>query len=286
MKDSGEFLSQIKDKWEEILGEDKVWGDSIVINPVTIDTALNRFNYYNGTVSENPNAMKSFIEAYKEAYKKLKTEGKTIERLKEKFEELGKDGYSYLTGDDYTEFGGKYYDPKSEKEKDAKNIAGFNTPKFNETSNLYIQNSPIRKGASCGDIEHKNSNGVDPCTLEKYASDDKYRVVQNVDEKDKDGKPVTTRTVVNSYYLDVQKVDGKSVTTKKVIGSISYTAALSVRYCEITVNNVYCDGTISVLESQLPGFENSAAVTVKTIILQRLCENELKKRRLRISCAH
>mgnify|MGYP000325141051 CR=1 FL=1 len=70
-------------------------------------------------VSENPNAMKSFIEAYKEAYKKLKTEGKTIERLKEKFEELGKDGYSYLTGDDYTEFGGKYYDPKSEKEKDA-----------------------------------------------------------------------------------------------------------------------------------------------------------------------
>lgn len=278
LKDSGEFLSQIKDKWEEILGEDKVWGDSIVINPVTIDTALNRFNYYNGTVSENPNAMKSFIEAYKEAYKKLKTEGKTIERLKEKFEELGKDGYSYLTGDDYTEFGGKYYDPKSEKEKDAKNIAGFNTPKFNETSNLYIQNSPIRKGASCGDIEHKNSNGVDPCTLEKYASDDKYRVVQNVDEKDKDGKPVTTRTVVNSYYLDVQKVDGKSVTTKKVIGSISYTAALSVRYCEITVNNVYCDGTISVLESQLPGFENSAAVTVKNnYFCSDSVKNELKK---------
>lgn len=278
LKDSGAFLSQIKDKWEEILGSDKEWGASIVINPVTIDTALNRFNYNNGTVSENPNAMKSFIEAYKEAYKKLKTEGKTIERLKEKFEELGKDGYSYLTGDDYTEFGGKYYDPKSEKEKDAKNIAGFNTPEFNETSNLYIQNSPIRKGASCGDIEHKNSNGVDPCTLEKYASDDKYRVVQNVDEKDKDGKPVTTRTVVNSYYLDVQKVDGKSVTTKKVIGSISYTAALSVRYCEITVNNVYCDGTISVLESQLPGFENSAAVTVKNnYFCSDSVKNELKK---------
>lgn len=128
MKDSGEFLSQIKDKWEEILGEDKVWGDSIVINPVTIDTALNRFNYYNGTVSENPNAMKSFIEAYKEAYKKLKTEGKTIERLKEKFEELGKDGYSYLTGDDYTEFGGKYYDPKSEKKKTPKTLQGLTRP--------------------------------------------------------------------------------------------------------------------------------------------------------------
>lgn len=284
LKDSGAFLSQIKDKWEEILGEDKEWGDSIVINPVTIDTALNRFNYYNGTLSENPNAMKSFIEAYKEAYKKLKTEGKTIERLKEKFEELGKDGYSYLTGDDYTEFGGKYYDPKSEKEKDAKNIAGFNTPKFNETSNLYIQNSPIRKGTSCGDIEHKNSNNIDPCTLEKYASEDKYRVVQNVDEKDKDGKPVTTRTVVNSYYLDVQKVDDKSVTTKKVIGSISYTAALTVRYCTITVNNVFCDGTISVLSSDIGdekekvNFINSAAVIVKNnYFCSDSVKNELKK---------
>ncbi|MDY6210740.1 MAG: hypothetical protein SPH71_06795 [Eubacteriales bacterium] len=284
LKDSGAFLSQIKDKWEEILGEDEEWGDSIVINPVTIDTALNRFNYNNGTVSENPNAMKSFIEAYKEAYKKLKTEGKTIERLKEKFEDLDKDGYSYLTGDDYTEFGGKYYDPKSEKEKDAKNIAGFNTPKFNETSNLYIQNSPIRKGTSCGDIEHKNSNGVDPCTLEKYASEDKYRVVQNVDEKDKDGKPVTTRTVVNSYYLDVQKVDGKSVTTKKVIGSISYTAALSVRYCTITVNDVFCDGTISVLSSDIKdenkkvNFVNSAAVIVKNnYFCSDSVKNELKK---------
>ncbi len=286
LKDSGAFLSQIKDKWEEILGENKEWGDSIVINPVTIDTALNRFNYNNGTLSENPNAMKLFIEAYKdkEAHKKLETEGKTIERLKEKFEELGKDGYSYLTGDDYTEFGGKYYDPKSEKEKDAKNIAGFNTPEFNETSNLYIQNSPIRKGTSCGDIEHKNSNNIDPCTLEKYASEDKYRVVQNVDEKDKDGKPVTTRTVVNSYYLDVQKVDDKSVTTKKVIGSISYTAALTVRYCTITVNNVFCDGTISVLSSDIGdekekvNFINSAAVIVKNnYFCSDSVKNELKK---------
>lgn len=255
LKDSGAFLSQIKDKWEEILGEDKEWGDSIVINPVTIDTALNRFNYNNGTLSENPNAMKSFIEAYKEAYKKLKTEGETIKRLKEKFEELGKDGYSYLLGNDYTQFGnGNGLNGADIKEK---NWYNFRKPEFSETSNLYIQNSPIRKGTSCGDIEHKNSNGVDPCTLEKYASDDKYRVVQNVDEKD------NTRTVV---------------------GGISYTAALSVRYCEITVNNVYCDGTISVLSSDLGDvkekvhFVNSAAVNVKNNYFgSDFVKNELKK---------
>lgn len=264
LKDSGAFLSQIKDKWEEILGEDKEWGDSIVINPVTIDTALNRFNYYNDTLSENPNAMKSFIEAYKEAYKKLKTEGETIKRLKEKFEELGKDGYSYLLGNDYTQFGnGNGLNGADIKEKNNTIWYDFRKPEFSETSNLYIQNSPIRKGTSCGDIEHKNSNGVDPCTLEKYASDDKYRVVENVDEKDKDGKPVTTRTVV---------------------GGISYTAALSVRYCEITVNNVFCDGTISVLSSDLGDvkekvhFVNSAAVNVKNNYFgSDFVKNELKK---------
>lgn len=264
LKDSGAFLKQIKDKWEEILGEDKEWGDSIVINPVTIDTALNRFNYNNGTLSENPNAMKSFIEAYKEAYEKLKTEGKTIERLKEKFEELGKDGYYYLTGGNYTQFGnGNGLNGADIKEKNETKWYDFRKPKFSETSNLYIQNSPIRKGTSCGDIEHKNSNGVDPCTLEKYASDDKYRVVENVDEKDKDGKPVTTRTVV---------------------GGISYTAALSVRYCEITVNNVFCDGTISVLSSDLGDvkekvhFVNSAAVNVKNNYFgSDFVKNELKK---------
>lgn len=264
LKDSGAFLSQIKDKWKEILGEDKEWGDSIVINPVTIDAALNRFNYNNGTVSENPNAMKSFIEAYKEAYKKLKTEGKTIERLKEKFEELGKDGYSYLLGNDYTQFGnGNGLNGADIKEKNETKWYNFRKPEFSATSNLYIQNSPIRKGTSCGDIDHKNSNGVDPCTLEKYASDDKYRVVQNVDEKDKDGKPVTTRTKV---------------------GGISYTAALSVRYCEITVNNVFCDGTISVLSSDLGDvkekvhFVNSAAVNVKNNYFgSDFVKNELKK---------
>lgn len=264
LKDSGAFLSQIKNKWKEILGEDKEWGDSIVINPVTIDTALNRFNYYNGTLSENPNAMKSFIEAYKEAYKKLKTEGKTIERLKEKFEELGKDGYYYLTGGNYTQFGnGNGLNGADIKEKNKTIWYDFRKPEFSETSNLYIQNSPIRKGTSCGDIDHKNSNGVDPCTLEKYASDDKYRVVENVDEKDKDGKPVTTRTKV---------------------GGISYTAALSVRYCEITVNNVFCDGTISVLSSDLGDvkekvhFVNSAAVNVKNNYFgSDFVKNELKK---------
>lgn len=266
LKDSGAFLSQIKNKWKEILGEDKEWGDSIVINPVTIDTALNRFNYYNGTLSENPNAMKSFIEAYKEAYKKLKTEGETIKRLKEKFEELGKDGYSYLLGNDYTQFGsnGNGLNGADIKEKNETKWYNFRKPEFSETSNLYIQNSPIRKGTSCGDIEHKNSNNIDPCTLEKYASEDKYRVVQNVDEKDKDGKPVTTRTKV---------------------GGISYTAALSVRYCEITVNNVYCDGTISVLSSDIGEekekevhFVNSAAITVKNNYFgSDFVKNELKK---------
>lgn len=261
LKDSGAFLKQIKDKWEEILGKDKKWGDSIVINPVTIDTALNRFNYYNGTLSENPKAMKSFIELYKEEYKKLKTKGETIKRLKDKFEELGKDGYSYLLGNDYTQFGnGKNFDGFVEvKENLVTKRYYFSKPKFSETSNLYIQNSPIRKGTSCGDEDHivkKDGEKYDPCTREKYASEDKYRVVENVDEK-KDGKPVTTRTVV---------------------GGISYTAALSVRYCEITVNNVFCDGTISVLESKLPGFENAASVTVKNNYFgSDFVKNELKK---------
>ena len=336
LKDSDEFLSQIKDKWQQITG--KKWGDAFDFGTVKLDVTYGRFDTNElvanpDTLKEKQNfSMDSFIEAYKKAYNESGN-SLSVQRLKNRFEylkyqlnekgnlvddqgnefvidvngNLVRDGkiykiksesdlriveigneknekgkaiinYSFVLGDNYVNFGGKYYDPKSEKEKDAKNIAGFNTPKFNETSNLYIQNSPIRKGTSCGDIEHKNSNNIDPCTLEKYAADDKYRVVQNVDEKDKDGKPVTTRTVVNSYYLDVQKVDGKSVTTKKVIGSISYTAALSVRYCTITVNNVYCDGTISVLESQLPGFENTAAVNVKNNYFgSDFVKNELKK---------
>lgn len=332
LKDSDEFLKQIKDKWRQITG--KKWGDAFDFGTVKLDVTYGRFDTNDlvtnpDTLKEKQNfSMDSFIEAYKKAYNES---GNTlsVQRLKNRFEylkyqlnekgnlvddqgnefvidvngNLVRDGkiykiksesdlriveigneknekgkaiinYSFVLGDNYVNFGGKYYDPKSEKEKDAKNIAGFNTPIFSDTSNLYIQNSPIRKGTSCGDIEHKNSNNIDPCTLEKYASEDKYRVVQNVDEKDKDGKPVTTRTVVNSY--GVQYVNGKPV--KKVIGSISYTAALSVRYCKITVNNVFCDGTISVLESKIPGFENAAAVTVKNNYLcSDSVKNELKK---------
>lgn len=335
LKDSDEFLKQIKDKWQQVTG--KKWGDAFDFGTVKLDVTYGRFDTNDlvanpDTLKEKQNfSMESFIEAYKKAYN---ASGNTlsVQRLKNRFEylkyqlnekgnlvddqgnefvidingnlvcdgkiykimsdsdlkivEIGNEknkkgkaiiNYSFVLGDNYVNFGGKYYDPKSEKEKDAKNIAGFNTPKFNETSNLYIQNSPIRKGTSCGDIEHKNSNNVDPCTLEKYASEDKYRVVQNVDEKDKDGKPVTTRTVVNSYYLDVQKVDG-TVPTKKVIGSISYTAALSVRYCEITVNNVFCDGTISVLSSEVDNYKNAASVTVKNNYFgSDFVKNELKK---------
>lgn len=263
LKDSGAFLSQIKDKWQQVTG--KKWGDAFDFGTVKLDVTLNRF-YTNELVDDDDNTlaeysgnMASFIEAYKQAYGKEKlSNSESIKRLKEKFEELGKDGYSYLLGNDYTQFGnGNNLNGANIKEKNKTKWYDFRKPEFSETSNLYIQNSPIRKGTSCGDIEHKNSNNIDPCTLEKYASDDKYRVVENVDEKDKDGKPVTTRTVV---------------------GGISYTAALSVRYCEITVNNVFCDGTISVLESKLPGFENSAAVNVKNNYFgSDFVKNELKK---------
>lgn len=270
LKDSGAFLSQIKDKWQQVTG--KKWGDAFDFGTVKLDVTLNRF-YTNELVDDDDNTlaeysgnMASFIEAYKQAYGKEKlSNSESIKRLKEKFEELGKDGYYYLTGGNYTQFGnGNGLNGAHIKEKNETKWYNFRKPEFSATSNLYIHNSPIRKGTSCGDIEHKNSNGVDPCTLEKYASDDKYRVVENIDEKDKDGKPVTTRTVV---------------------GGISYTAALSVRYCEITVNNVYCDGTISVLSSDIGEvkekevhFVNSAAVNVKNNYFgSDFVKNELKK---------
>lgn len=271
LKDSGAFLSQIKDKWQQVTG--KKWGDAFDFGTVKLDVTLNRF-YTNELVDDDDNTlaeysgnMASFIEAYKQAYGKEKlSNSESIKRLKEKFEELGKDGYSYLLGNDYTQFGnGNNLNGADIKEKNKTKWYDFRKPEFSETSNLYIQNSPIRKGTSCGDIEHKNSNNIDPCTLEKYASDDKYRVVENVDEKDKDGKPVTTRTKV---------------------GGISYTAALSVRYCEITVNNVFCDGTISVLSSDIGDvkekekvhFVNSAAVNVKNNYFgSDFVKNELKK---------
>lgn len=271
LKDSGAFLSQIKDKWQQVTG--KKWGDAFDFGTVKLDVTYGRFDTNKlvanpDTLKEKQNfSMDSFIAAYKKAYNEQKlSNSESIKRLKEKFEELGKDGYSYLLGNDYTQFGnGNGLNGAHIKEKNKTKWYDFRKPEFSETSNLYIQNSPIRKGTSCGDIEHKNSNGVDPCTLEKYASDDKYRVVENIDEKDKDGKPVTTRTVV---------------------GGISYTAALSVRYCEITVNNVYCDGTISVLsidigdvkEKEKVHFVNSAAVNVKNNYFgSDFVKNELKK---------
>ena len=264
LNDSSEFLKQIKDKWQQVTG--KKWGDAFDFGTVKLDVTYGRFDTNKlvanpDTLKEKQNfSMDSFIAAYKKAYNEQKlSNSDSMQYLIKKFEELGKDGYSYLLGNDYTRFeNGKNFDDYVEvKENLVTKRYYFRKPEFSETSNLYIQNSPIRKGTSCGDIEHKNSNNIDPCTLEKYASDDKYRVVENVDEKDKDGKPVTTRTVV---------------------GGISYTAALSVRYCEITVNNVFCDGTISVLESKLPGFENSAAVNVKNNYFgSDFVKNELKK---------
>lgn len=265
LKDSGAFLSQIKDKWQQVTG--KKWGDAFDFGTVKLDVTLNRF-YTNELVDDDDNTlaeysgnMALFIEAYKQAYGKEKlSNSESIKRLKEKFEELGKDGYSYLLGNDYTQFGnGNGLNGAHIKEKSKTKWYDFRKPEFSATSNLYIQNSPIRKGTSCGDIEHKNSNGVDPCTLEKYASDDKYRVVENVAEKD------NTRTKVNGIF---------------------YTAALSVRYCEITVNNVYCDGTISVLSSDIGDvkekekvhFVNSAAVNVKNNYFgSDFVKNELKK---------
>lgn len=258
LKDSGEFLKQIKDKWQQVTG--KKWGEAFDFGTVKLDVTYGRFDTNElvtnpDTLKEKQNfSMESFIEAYKKAYG---SNSESIKRLKDKFEEL-KDVYPYLLGNDYTQFGnGKNFDGFVEvKENLVTKRYYFSKPKFSETSNLYIQNSPIRKGTSCGDADHKNSNGVDPCTLEKYASEDKYRVVENVDEK-LNGNPVTTRTEVNGIY---------------------YTAALSVRYCEITVNNVFCDGTISVLSSEVDNYKNAASVTVKNNYFgSDFVKNELKK---------
>lgn len=283
LKDSGAFLKQIKDKWQQVTGKSE--GEAFNFGTVKLDVTYGRFDTGEervtapNTLKEKQNfSMDSFIEAYKRAYG---SNSESIKRLKDKFEEL-KDGYSYLLGNDYTQFGnGNNLNGAFIKVNNKTEWYDFRKPQFSDTSNLYIQNSPIRKGMSCGDEDHiidKNGERYDPCTREKYASEDKYRVVQNVDDKDEDGKPVTTRTVVNSYGLDVQYVDGKPVTTQKVIGRISYTAALSVRYCTITVNNVFCDGTISVLSSEVDNYKNAAAVDVKNNYFgSDFVKNELKK---------
>ena len=220
------FLAQIKNKWKELTGSN--WGEKSTINMI------------------KPIIVK------KKSNDKIKL---NVGSLANVFNELAGGDYSYLVGGKYSQFG-QYFDEEENKWVNYNNIAEFRTPKFSDTSNLYIQNSPIRKGTPCGDEDHKNSNGVDPCTLEKYASDDQYRVVENVDKKDEDGKPVTSRTKV---------------------GDIAYTAALSVRYCAITVNNVYCNGDISVLESKIPGFNNPAYVKVKNEYLNSVSiKSELK----------
>ena len=310
------FLKQIQSKWKLLKGKNS--DEAFDFGTVKLDVTYGRFDTGEelvtapNTLKEKQNfSMESFIEAYKKAYNES---GNTlsVQRLKNRFEylkyQLNEEGnlvddqgnefvidvngnlvcdgktykiksesdlriveigneknekgnaiinYSFISGDNNVSFGGKYYDQKEKKWKEYVNIEDFRTPEFSETSNLYIQNSPIRKGMSCGDADHKNSNGIDPCTLEKYASKDDYRVVENVDKKDEDGKPVTSRTKV---------------------GDISYTAALSVRYCKITVNNVFCDGTISVLESKIPDFENAAFVKVENNYLcSDSVKNELKK---------
>lgn len=310
------FLKQIQSKWKLLKGKNS--DEAFDFGTVKLDVTYGRFDTGEelvtapNTLKEKQNfSMESFIEAYKTAYNESGN-SLSVQRLKNRFEylkyQLNEEGnlvddqgnefvidvngnlvcdgktykiksesdlriveigneknekgnaiinYSFISGDNNVSFGGKYYDQKEKKWKEYVNIEDFRTPEFSETSNLYIQNSPIRKGMSCGDADHKNSNGIDPCTLEKYASEDDYRVVENVADKDEDGKPVTTCTEV---------------------GDISYTAALSVRYCTITVNNVFCDGDISVLESKIPDFENAALVKVENNYLcSDSVKNELKK---------
>lgn len=216
LNNGNNFLTQVKNKWKELTGGE--WGTKSTINMI-----------------------------------KPQSNDLNVGSLKNLFDSLAGGDYSYLVGGNYTRFG-QYFDEEENKWVNYNNIAEFRTPKFSDTSNLYIQNSPIRKGTPCGDEDHKNSNGVDPCTLEKYASEDKYRVVENVDEK-LNGNPVTSRTKV---------------------GDIAYTAALTVKYCAINVNNVYCNGDISVLESKIPGFENAALVTANTYFYSNAIKSVIK----------
>lgn len=208
------FLAQIKDKWKELTGSN--WGEKSTINMIKPITVKEKSN--------------DKIEL-------------NVGSLKNVFDELAGGDYSYLVGGKYSQFG-QYYNEEEGEMDFYNNIADFRTPKFSETSNLYIQNEPIRKGTGETAIEKS----------EVYATDDPLRVVQtNVDS------------------------NGKPVTNKSVVGDIAYTAALTVRYCTITVNNVFCDGTISVLESKIPGFENAAYVEVKNKYLNsESIKNELK----------
>lgn len=251
LKNHKSFLKQVKEKWEDLTGED--WGEAYDFGTVKLNIKYDRFNSHdrspgNNTLSEKSDVMKSFITAYKSAYEEQKgANSESVQRLKKMFEKLADGGYADFVGDDYTQFGTKgnnlngTFIPQGENKEV---WYDFRKPSFSANSNLYIQNDPIRKGM--GETEVEKS--------EIYATDDNLRVVTNTDKiKDEDRK-------------------------ESVVDGIAYTAALTVRYCEITVNNVYCNGAISVLESKLPGYENPAAVNVKEKYYGTdYVKNELKK---------
>lgn len=204
LNNGSNFLTQVKNKWKELTGGE--WGTKCTINMIKPPSDLN------------------------------------VGSLKNLFDSLAGGDYSYLVGDNYTRFG-QYFDEKENEWVNYNNIAEFRTPSFSETSNLYIQNEPIRKGTGETAIEKS----------EVYATDDPLRVVQtNVD------------------------LNGKPVTNKSVVGDIAYTAALTVKYCAINVNNVYCNGDISVLESKIPGFKNAALVTANTYFYNNAIKSEIK----------
>ena len=205
LNNGSNFLTQVKNKWKELTGGE--WGTKSTINMI-----------------------------------KPQSNDLNVGSLKNLFDSLAGGDYSYLVGGNYTRFG-QYFDEEENKWVNYNNIAEFRTPSFSETSNLYIQNEPIRKGTGETAIEKS----------EVYATDDPLRVVQtNVDS------------------------NGKPVTNKSVVGDIAYTAALTVKYCAINVNNVYCNGDISVLESKIPGFKNAALVTANTYFYSNAIKSEIK----------
>lgn len=244
------FFEQVKEKWEDLTEKD--WGKAYNFGTVKLDVTLDRFKTHelvSGTdsLSEKPDAMLSFIEAYKKAYEEQKgANSESVQRLKEMFEKLAEGGYADFVGGDYTQFGeGKNNLTEVEvTEGNKTNTYKFRMPEFSEKSNLYIQNDPVRKGMGNTEVEKS----------EIYSTEDELRVVKNTDDITEAGRKVS-------------EVDG-----------IAYTAALTVRYCEITVNNIYCAGAISVLESKLSGYEKSAAVNVKGQYYgSDYVKNELKK---------
>lgn len=205
LNNGSNFLTQVKNKWKELTGGE--WGTKSTINMI-----------------------------------KPQSNDLNVGSLKNLFDSLAGGDYSYLVGGNYTRFG-QYFDEEENKWVNYNNIAEFRTPSFSETSNLYIQNEPIRKGTGETAIEKS----------EVYATDDPLRVVQtNVDS------------------------NGKPVTNKSVVGDIAYTAALTVKYCAINVNNVYCNGDISVLESKIPGFKNAALVTANTYFYSNAIKSVIK----------